>query len=175
MKSKWLAYIIPAGIVVFDILTKIWVKSAFKIQGTSKEILGSFLKFTYLENAGIAFGIFSDISHTSVAKNLIFLLVTLAAVGFIVYLIKVTKEFFPRLSLYFILGGALGNIVERTFGHIFYFGKFKLFYGRVVDFIDVGFGASRWPSFNVADSFITVGVVLLIVYTLFFEKKEVKS
>jgi signal peptidase II len=158
----------------FDLLTKKIVKSSFN-WGESKKVIGDFFKLTYIENSGIAFGIFSGISHESILKNLIFLLVTLGAVVFIIYLIRQSQKTLPLLGLYFILGGALGNIVERTFGYILYHGEFKIFYGRVVDFFNIGIGEHRWPFFNVADSFITVGVILLVIYTLFFEKKEEKS
>jgi len=171
LKSKFFQYFTPSIIILIDLISKKLVKSSFQI-GESKNILGSFLKFSFVENAGIAFGIFSDIAHTSILKNVVFTIITLSAVAFIIFLIRQGNRPLYRTSLYFILGGALGNILERLFGNIIYYGKFELFYGRVVDFIDIGFGNYRWFFFNIADSFITVGVILLIIYTFFFENKK---
>lgn len=171
MFSKYLKYVIPSLIVIADLLTKYLVKFNFKM-GVSHNVLGNFFRLTYIENPGIAFGMFAGISHESLIKNLVFLVVTLIAVAFIIYLIKKSEDKMVLTAYYFILGGALGNILERTFGHLIYFGKFKIFYGKVVDFVDIGFGSHRWPFFNIADSFITIGVALLIIYVVFFENKD---
>lgn len=168
---KSFEFLIPFGIIVIDLVSKKVIKSLF-VLGESKKVLGNFFKLTYIENAGIAFGFFSSIPHNSLIKNLVFTFITLAAVGFIFYLLKQTHNKPSRLALCFVLGGALGNIIERIFGHLFYSAKLKIFYGKVVDFLDFGFGEYRWPSFNVADSFITVGVIFLMIYTLFFENKK---
>ncbi|PKL12841.1 MAG: signal peptidase II [Spirochaetae bacterium HGW-Spirochaetae-6] len=170
--TRFAPYIIPGMILVIDILIKKIIKTEFHY-GQSVSVLGNFFKLTYIENPGIAFGLFGDIPN-SLVKNLIFTAVTLGAIVFIIFMIRSNKHKTVRLSLYFILGGALGNVLERIFGHIIYFGNFEMFYGRVVDFLDFGIGTHRWPAFNIADSFITIGVSILLIYTLFFEKKEKK-
>jgi len=167
-------FLLPLGIVVMDLVSKKAVKSLFRL-GESKEVLGSFFRLTYIENPGIAFGIFSDIPHDSLIKNLIFSVITLSAAVFIIYLLRQAKNKISQISLCFILGGALGNIIERIFGHLFYSSEFTLFYGKVVDFLDFGVGDWRWPFFNIADSFITVGVILLMIYSIFFENKKSKK
>jgi len=163
-----LVFTVSLPIAFLDIITKKIVKSSFQY-GESVRLLGNFLRFTYIENPGIAFGLFSD--HHPL-KNILLLLIGLAAVVFIFFMLRSSKNTFQRVSLAMILGGAFGNILERLFGYLIYFGEFKIFYGRVVDFIDIGIGDARWPYFNVADSFITIGIVLLIIYSLFFENKN---
>ena len=134
--------------------------------GTSKPILGEFLKLTYIENAGMAFGIdFGGKMFFSVFS-------LIASIGILIYLFKIRNEpFSVRFSLAMILGGALGNLIDRMFYGAFFQGL-PLFQGRVVDFIDVdffnidllGYHLSRWPVFNIADASVTVGVILLIIF-----------
>jgi len=160
-------FLISLPIVLIDLITKKIVKSTFSY-GESVKIIGNFLRFTYIENPGIAFGLFAD--HHPL-KNLILFIIAIFAIFFIIFTFKNSKTRFQRISLSIILGGALGNVLERLFGYIIYFGDFKIFYGKVVDFIDIGIGELRWPYFNIADSSITIGVIMLMIYYLFFENK----
>jgi signal peptidase II len=134
--------------------------------GASKPILGDFLKLTYIENPGMAFGI-------DLGGKLFFSIFSIAAsIGILYYLYKSKGDRFShRFALAMILGGAVGNLIDRVFyGLIFESGQ--LFQGRVVDFIDVdffdvnffGYHLSRWPVFNLADASVTVGVVFLILF-----------
>lgn len=163
-------------IVVTDQLTKLLVKGVripgLNIQvegmelGMSKPILGEFLKLTYIENSGMAFGIdFGGKMFFSVFS-------AIASIGILIYLFKIRSEPFPiRFSLALILGGAVGNLIDRVFYGAFFDGL-PLFQGKVVDFIDVdffnvdlfGYHLSRWPVFNVADASVTTGVFLLLVF-----------
>jgi len=95
-----------------------------------------------------------------------------ASIGLIIYLYFVRNQRLSlRIALAFILGGAVGNLIDRMFYGIFY-GYASIFYGRVVDFLDVDFfdfsifGRSydRWPIFNVADAAVTIGVLILIIF-----------
>jgi len=134
--------------------------------GTSKPILGEFLKLTYIENAGMVFGIdFGGKVFFSVFS-------VIASIGILVYLFKIRNESFPvRFPLAMILGGATGNLIDRVFYGAFFEGL-PLFQGSVVDFIDIdffnidllGYHLSRWPVFNIADASITTGVFLLVVF-----------
>jgi signal peptidase II len=134
--------------------------------GTSTPVLGDFLRITYIENSGMAFGI-------DVGGKIFFSLFSLiASVAIIVYLYRVrTAPLGFRLSLAMILGGAVGNLIDRMFyGIVFSYGE--LFSGRVVDFIDFdflnidlwGFHLSRFWIFNVADASVTIGVLLLLLF-----------
>ncbi len=74
-----------------------------------------------------------------------------------------------RVAWVLIMGGAMGNLIDRCFYGVFY-GESSLFYGRVVDFLDFGYKENWWPVFNIADSAVTVGVSILVAIMLF--KKE---
>jgi signal peptidase II len=134
--------------------------------GTSVPVLGEFFRLTYIENSGMAFGI-------DVGGKIFFSLFSLfASIALVVYLHRVrTAPLGFRLSLAMILGGAVGNLIDRMFYGIM-FGYAPLFGGRVVDFFDVdfftidlfGYHLSRFWVFNVADASVTLGVVLLMLF-----------
>jgi signal peptidase II len=136
--------------------------------GQSKNIIGDFFKLTFVENPGIAFGI--DVNETS--KLLLSIFTLFASIGILYYLWKSRdQKLIVRIALAFILGGAIGNLIDRTFYGVFY-GYEKIFYGHVVDFFNVDFfdftifgrTYERWPIFNIADASVTVGVVLLLIF-----------
>jgi signal peptidase II len=154
-------------VVVLDQATKLFVKG-FTLPffhheglqlGTSVPMLGDALRLTYIENPGMAFGI----ELGSQLYLAIFSL--LASLGVLYYLHKVRDELLViRVSLALILGGAIGNLIDRVFYGVI-FDEAPLFYGKVVDFIDVNFlHLSRFGIFNVADAAVTTGVVLLLVF-----------
>ena len=106
------------------------------------------------------------------AKILISIFSLVASVGLIVYIYIVRNQRLSlRLALAFILGGAVGNLIDRMFYGILY-GYAPVFYGRVVDFLDVDFfdfsifgrNYDRWPIFNIADAAVTIGVFILIIF-----------
>jgi signal peptidase II len=142
--------------------------------GASKPIIGNFLKLTYIENPGMAFGI--DLG----GKTFFSIFSIAASIGILYYLYKARGERLPqRFALAMILGGAIGNLIDRVFYGLIFDGG-SLFSGRVVDFIDVdffdlsflGYHLSRWPVFNIADASVTIGVLLLI---LFYRKREAEQ
>ncbi|MDI6765593.1 MAG: signal peptidase II [Bacteroidota bacterium] len=163
------------GIILSDQITKLLIKGislpllginieGFQI-GTSIPIIGDFLRLTYIENPGMAFGI--DIG----GKLFFSIFSILASIGILYYLYKVRNEALSfRLSLSMILGGAVGNLIDRVFYGVFY-NEGPLFYGKVVDFIDadffninlIGYHLNRWPVFNIADASVTCGVILLLL------------
>ena len=158
---------LTALVVVLDQATKLFVKG-FTLPffhheglqlGMSVPVLGDALRLTYIENPGMAFGI----ELGSQLYLAIFSL--LASLGVLYYLHKVRDELLViRVSLALILGGAIGNLIDRMFYGII-FDEAPLFYGKVVDFIDVNFlHLSRFGIFNVADAAVTTGVVLLLVF-----------
>jgi signal peptidase II len=132
--------------------------------GASYPVLGDFIRLTYIENPGMAFGI-------DVGGKLFFsLFAILACAGILWYIHRAKDEPLAfRLSLALILGGAVGNLVDRVFYGVL-FGEADLFYGKVVDFIDVdffnvsvfGYSLHRWPVFNIADASVTCGVLLML-------------
>ena len=130
------------------------------LQGNpSIHVIGDFLRFTYVENRGAAFGILQN-------QRTFFIISTVVLVVFILAMIVFNKKItnFTRISLVLILSGAIGNFIDR------------LRLGYVIDFIDVRFGSFYdFPVFNIADSCIVIGTALLIILVLFnkFEKSEV--
>ncbi len=139
--------------------------------GQKIPIFGDFFRITFIENPGMAFGFDPGLSY----KLWISIFSLAASIGLIFYLYLIKNQRYTlRLAIAFILGGAVGNLIDRMFYGIFY-GYATLFYGRVVDFLDFDFfnltlfGRSydRWPIFNIADSAVTIGVIIL----LFFYKK----
>jgi len=162
-------------LVFFDQLTKLLVKG-FNVFGITKEgfglgesysLIGEFAKITYVENAGMAFGISFG------PAKIILSLFSILASGFLVYYLNKVSEYsrYFKLGVSFILAGAVGNLIDRVFYGVLY-GEAPIFYGKVVDYMQFdipdinifGIYYTHWPVFNVADSCITIGVVLLLVF-----------
>jgi signal peptidase II len=132
--------------------------------GSSRPILGDLVRLTYIENPGMAFGI-------DVGGKLYFSIFSIiASIAIVYYLYRTRHERLGfRIALAMILGGAVGNLIDRVFYGVL-FDEAPLFYGKVVDFFDVdffnvtiwGYHLSRWPVFNIADASVTLGVVLLL-------------
>jgi len=130
-------------VLALDQVTKAIV-SARLLPGDPVPVIDNFLRLTLVHNTGAAFGLFPG-------SRLPFILISALAIVVALYLFArdAYRSFLNRVLLGSILGGALGNLIDR------------IRWGRVVDFIDVGIGAARWPVFNVADSAVTLGVILL--------------
>ncbi len=152
MSAKWklvLSWLVP--IIVLDQLTKIIVDRTMPLHH-SIPIVDGFFSLTYVRNTGAAFGIFAG-SHE--VFRLPFLIgVSILAIGFILVMLKRLRDDATGLvtALTFILGGAIGNLIDRVL------------HGEVIDFLDVYYSNYHWPAFNLADSFITVGVTITLFY-----------
>jgi len=144
-------------IIVLDQVSKIIIKSRFNLHETH-DALGSLLRFVYVQNPGIAFGFHFGSAWFYAA------FAAIASLALLIYLYRRRQSRFVfRLALALILGGAVGNLIDR------------LAYGKVVDFIEIGFAGWRWPYiFNIADIGVTFGMIILIALTL-FEKDENES
>jgi len=168
-------------ITLLDQITKLLVKGfdifGFKYQGmdygSSKSVIGNFFRITFIENPGMAFGI-------ELGGKLTLSLFTIAATILILYFIYINKNesLYLRIALAFILGGAIGNLIDRIFYGVFY-GYAPLFYGRVVDFFHfdipdfkfLGKVFYSWPIFNIADIAVSVGFMMIIFgYRKVFKK-----
>jgi signal peptidase II len=146
--SGWLGFIIIA-----DQLTKYIVDRTMPLN-YSIPVIENLFSLTYIRNTGAAFGIFAG-SHE--AFRLPFLIsVSLVAIGFILVMLRRLNSSETGLitALAFILGGAIGNLIDRVA------------YGEVIDFLDVYWSGYHWPAFNLADSFITIGVGITIFYLI---------
>ena len=137
-----------AGIVVADQLTKSWAVSA--LADGPKHVIGDFLVFDLARNSGSAFSRFQG--YTPVLAVLAIVIAV-----FIARAVRRTADGWTLVALVLVLGGALGNLADRLARSP------GFLRGHVVDFIAVGW----WPVFNIADSCITIGAILLILRTLF--------
>jgi len=158
MKNKypWLAAI--AGLVVLlDQLTKYLVMQRFRLHESVRVIPG-FFDLAYVRNPGAAFGILAGASGAW--RSAFFIIVSLAALGVVAALVRTAHDRLPLVAFALIGGGALGNLIDRVR------------FGEVVDFIEWYYRSYHWPTFNIADSAITVGVALLAIDMLFPRKVE---
>ncbi|MCL5029763.1 MAG: signal peptidase II [Bacteroidetes bacterium] len=169
---------ISLSIVILDQVTKLLVKG-FTIpllnihyigmfSGQKIPIIGDFFRLTFIENPGMAFGF----DPGSKMKLWISLFSLFASIGLLIYLYLIRKKSLSlRIAIACIIGGAVGNLIDRMFYGVFYHYA-PLFYGRVVDFLDFDFfkfnlfGRSfdRWPIFNFADASVTIGVLILLFF-----------
>lgn len=115
-----------------------------------------FFNIVMVWNKGISFGLFND--HGDYGPLLLTIMAGVIAVVFSIWLTR-SKNPFTSLSLALIIGGALGNMLDR------------IRFGAVADFLDFHIFGAHWPSFNIADSAITVGIAILLIHSLFFDKK----
>jgi signal peptidase II len=141
---------ISVVVVLLDQATK-WVVDRFMGLHETQEVIDGLVRLTYVRNRGAAFGVLSDAELPYQA--FLFAAVSLLALFAIaVYAWRLpTGSRIPRLALSLIIGGALGNLIDRI----------RL--GYVIDFVDVYWRTHHWPAFNVADSCISIGVCLLVV------------
>ena len=148
--------IIAAAVVALDQLIKMLIVSIVPAYQTISVIPG-FFNLTHIYNTGGAFGFLSG--NISAYQQIFFLTASLVAVCMILYLYSKTppNHIFLEIGFSLILGGALGNIADR------------IRIGKVVDFLDFHIMGLHWPSFNIADSAITMGI-LIFVYHLLFKK-----
>jgi signal peptidase II len=195
--SSYRNFTIACLVVVVDQIVKLIVKMNMAI-GQEFQVLGDVFKIHFIENPGAAFGltishvyeaflgIFMDDPHLSdTTAKLILTLFSLFAVGFIIYYLHTLRNMKTALPIYvsLILGGAIGNIIDRVF-YGSWFAEMNdyeggLLHGRVVDmfYVDIWQGYlpswvpflgneyySLWPIFNIADAAISVGIVAIIVF-----------
>ena len=147
-------YLIALLILVLDHLTKL-IASAKLNPDLPVEIIPGYLRFSYWENSGVAFGLFNDMASAWKPYILAAMAIIAVVVIFIYGMHVPTGRKLLHLSLAIMIGGILGNFVDR------------LMRGYVVDFIDFHIHDSyHWPTFNVADSAITIGIALLLIDTI---------
>jgi signal peptidase II len=142
--------LISAAVLLLDQVTKRLVTSAMPMH-SSVEVIPDLFHLTLVTNRGALFGLLHDLPDPY--RSSLFTLVPLLAIGLIVYfqLRTTLQDTLAHTGLALILGGALGNLVDRV----------RL--GHVIDFLDVFIGDHHWPAFNAADSSICIGVSLLIL------------
>ena len=138
---------LAAAVVVVDQLTKAWLTS-FLAAGESVSVIGDYVRLVHGQNNGAIFGLFRDSAP-------LFAVVSIAVIGLIVgYHARAGRSAYMSVALGLLLGGAVGNLIDR----------FRL--GYVVDFVDVGLGSVRFYTFNVADSAISLSLLMLVLVAL---------
>ncbi|MFH1784431.1 MAG: signal peptidase II [bacterium] len=149
-KSLMIIYVIALVLLILDQISK-YIIANNMLPGESLPVINNIFHITYVENTGAAFGILKG-------QNFFFIVISIIAIVYIVFFSKkaLGRTILPTVSLGIILGGILGNLADR------------LRLGCVVDFLDF----QIWPVFNVADSGISVGAALLIIYLIKTDKTE---
>ncbi len=144
---------ISSAVLALDQVTKFLIEKTMSLH-ESIELIPNFIHITYLRNTGAAFGFLAG--GRSALRMVFFILISAVAIGCISYLLKTLRPQQKTMivSLSLILGGALGNLADR------------LRMGEVIDFIDLHWYHVHWPAFNVADSAISIGVILLFIQLL---------
>lgn len=143
---------ISLAVIVLDQWTK-WLVEVHLPHHSTHPVVPGFLNLTHVRNTGVAFGLFaSDGAQTSWVLTVLGL-VALTAVA-VYFWFTPARDRFLLVSLALVVGGAIGNLIDRVSS------------GAVTDFIDIYVGSSHWPSFNVADSAISVGIVLMAIDSL---------
>jgi signal peptidase II len=135
---------------IADQLSKLLILRAFT-EGEVRPVIQGLFNLTLAFNPGAAFGLWTGLSDGS--RQVVLALTTLLALGVVFVFLRHTanRGWIPQTALAAILGGALGNVIDR------------LRYGRVVDFLDFYWENYHWPAFNIADSAICIGVAVLIL------------
>lgn len=133
-----------------DQLTKIWARASLRPLHGAKVVIAGFFDFRYSENTGSAFGLFHDLAF---ARYLLFAIGVVALVVIATFLRRANPQK-PGLAAWLglLAGGAVGNIVDRAI------------FGRVTDFIVWKYRQWEWPTFNVADAALVVGIVALLLF-----------
>jgi len=155
-RIKWLW--LTLAVVVLDRATKAWFESQ-TYEGYRRELVHNFAYFVQSRNPGMAFGLLSD--TTSAWFRVALVAGSLLVIGALAWLLVAGRSSagLTLAGLALLLGGATGNLTDRVL------------HGAVTDFFEVWLGSYHWPAFNVADSAITIGA-LLVVLELLFGAKE---
>ena len=159
LKKILIYFLIVSFIFFLDRITKIYILNFVEMNGSIDIFVNNFLNIILVWNSGIGFGLLSfekDFTYNLITSLIIFINII------IVYLVINSNN----LKSYFfvmILGGSLGNLFDR------------IYYSAVPDFIDLNYNNFHWFVFNVADIFITIGILCLIFVELFFNKRELDN
>ena len=153
-----IGFLIASVVLIFDQISKYWVMNVFLGQ-KAYESFGEYFNIVRAWNTGVSFSMFNNYGNlgawgvTGIA---------LVIVGVLIYWLRKEKEKFMQVALGMIIGGALGNVIDRVR------------FGAVFDFLDIHLADSHWPAFNLADSFICLGAGLIILHSVIvkFRKEE---
>ena len=155
VRRRWIAFAgLAAAVVIADQLTKSWVHATLVPGQPPMEVIGDLVRFVYGQNRGGIFGLFGD------SATLLGLASAVVIVLIVVYQVRegMRSHWTLSVALGLLLGGALGNLVDRVR------------FAYVIDWVDMGIGGMRWYTFNVADAAISSALLLLVVIALAGER-----
>ena len=158
-KKFFLSFLIIIIIFSFDRISKLYILNLAETKNYVDIYFNSFLNFHLIWNTGIGFGLLP--SETKFYYNLITILIIL--INIIILVMVVKSNDYKIFLLLMILGGSLGNLFDR------------LYYSAVPDFIDFHYGNFHWFVFNVADIFITLGIICLIIVEFILNNKKTNN
>jgi len=144
MKRYFPVFLIVLAVIALDQMTKFLIIQHISPYESIRVL--PFFHIVHVQNAGAAFGSFRGLGSS------FFIVISVAAIFFVIYLL--TKKAYNQFGLALVLGGAVGNLIDRVF------------YGKVVDFLDFFAGSFHWPAFNVADSALTIGITIILLTAL---------
>ncbi len=155
LRWVWLSLVV----VFLDRASKAWIETQTS-ETWRHEVIRNFVYLVHSRNPGIAFSLFAN--SNSPLLRVLLIVGALLIIGVIAWLLVVSKNLgaLNAAGLALLLGGATGNLTDR------------ILHGAVTDFLEVFLGTYRWPAFNVADSAITVGAILLIFDVLFSRQRR---
>lgn len=166
MSRRWKIFVVVGVIsLIADQITKIWARSSLpsfthndRTYGKSVEVIANYWDWRLSFNPGSAFGLFNDTSGARIFLSVIGVL----AVGAIIYMVHKARDDQSRLAwaLGLVIGGAIGNLIDR------------IAFGVVTDFIVWKYHDTEWPTFNIADVTLVIGVLLLFVDMTIEAKRE---
>ena len=145
------SFFILAFFIFCDLITKFFIKNNFLINESKQ--LNSFLDIVYIQNYGVSFGFLSGL-----VSYWVLVIIGLLVTSLIYYLMIRSYKRLEKLAYFIIIIGALANILDRIIN------------SYVVDFISLHYGDFYWPAFNLADIYITIGIIMLVIS--FFIKFE---
>lgn len=152
--KRWALFAaIAIAVIVADQLTKSWIVNNIE-KGHGFNVIGTWLNFVYGENSGILFGMVPQSAYAFAAVSLIVIVLIVA------YHRKAGRGIVMTVATALLLGGAIGNLIDR------------LVYGAVVDWIDMGIGAWRFWTYNIADAAITTSLIMIFVTAIFPQTAE---
>ena len=159
-KNDVIFFITAAAIILLDQITKYYINSYMSV-GDSFPVIQGLFNITHVRNPGAAFGIFSK--SPEIFRTVFLIAVTSAAMVLILYYIRMNRERGGLLNLArsLIFGGAIGNLIDR------------IRFGEVIDFLDFYIGSHHRPAYNVADSAISTGAVLLLIAMIWKKGEKV--
>jgi len=159
-KKKIYLFVLVLILFTIDRISKILILQNFLNNSSSEIYLNSFLNFSLVWNSGIGFGILQ------IEPNIFYFTISviITAINLIlIYWMLTSTNYLESIFISIILGGALGNLFDRYY------------YSSVPDFIDLHYESFHWFTFNIADIFITIGIIGLIIIDLFKINKNEKN